>query len=188
MERPVRESNPSHSRDSGAATPVASRAFKREPTRLRVTDGDRTRLRRVTACPRRQTSTVTMRTPVGRRGVAPRSLGLQPSAITRPAHDPLRARSRAPRAPAEGIEPSRVRLTAGCLTIRLRWNGQGAGASRPPVVWHRVVKEQCPLAEGRRIRCTRAASRPGIHASRSSPIALSRSTVRSSAFTHTTTV
>lgn len=25
------------------------------------------------------------------------------------------------RAPAEGIEPSRYRLTAGCLTIRLRW-------------------------------------------------------------------
>jgi len=38
--------------DSGAATPVASRANG-------VTDGDRTRLRRVTACPRRQTSTVT---------------------------------------------------------------------------------------------------------------------------------
>lgn len=25
-------------------------------------------------------------------------------------------------APAEGIEPSKTRLTAGCLTIRLRWN------------------------------------------------------------------
>jgi hypothetical protein len=72
-----------------------------------------------------------------------------------------RAPSRAQRAPGEGIEPSRVRLTAGCLTIRLRWNGQGAGASRPPVVWHRVVKEQCPLAEGKRVRRTQAASRPG---------------------------
>jgi hypothetical protein len=54
---------------------------------------------------------------VGRRGLAPRSPGFRPGAITRLAHDPVRDA-----APAEGIEPSKDRLTAGCLTIRLRWN------------------------------------------------------------------
>ena len=63
-----------------------------------VTDGDRTRLRRVTACPRHQTSTVTT------------------------SHYETRCTMfRAARAPAEGIEPPNLRLTVGCLTIRLRW-------------------------------------------------------------------
>lgn len=35
------------------------------------------------------------------------------------------------RAPAEGIEPSRLRLTAGCLTIRLRWNEKTGGRGQP---------------------------------------------------------
>lgn len=65
------------------------------------------------------------------------------------------------RAPAEGIEPSGLRLTAGCLTIRLRWNERrGTGASRPPVVWRRVVKEPCPR-RGQTCPFTRAASRAG---------------------------
>jgi hypothetical protein len=46
-------------------------------------------------------------------------------------------------------------------------NGRGAGASRPPVVWRRVVKERCPRAEGKRIRAperraVRAVSGAGI--------------------------
>src|SRR5439155_15315457 len=39
--------------------------------------------------PSSQTSTVTKTAFVGRRGLAPRSLGFQPSAITRLAHDPF---------------------------------------------------------------------------------------------------
>lgn len=38
----------------------------------------------------------------------------------------------------------RDRLTAGCLTIRLRWNGRGAGASRPPVVGVELSKSGPP--------------------------------------------
>ena len=33
-------------------------------------------------------------------------------------------------APAEGVEPSRVRLTAGCPTVRPRWNDRGAARAR----------------------------------------------------------
>jgi hypothetical protein len=189
--------------------------------------------------PSSQTSTVT----VGRRGVAPRSLGLQPSAITRLAHDPrpavvtdhisapggsrrrdgeadaprfmaesheathhrpLERRASLPlddrglralvrnrtgasrlrggrstielqghaqakrvRAPAEGIEPSKDRLTAGCLTIRLRWNETGSRGQPAPRCWRRDVKERCPGEEGRRIhsperRAVRAVPGAGI--------------------------
>ena len=95
--RPVGESNPSHPMDSGAATPVASRGH------CGVTDGNRTHLRRVTACPRpRRVPPPCSSHFVGRRGVAPRSLGLQPGAITRLAHDPLR--------PLAGFEPVVARL------------------------------------------------------------------------------
>ena len=90
--RPVGESNPSHTVDGGIATPVASRAHG-------VTDGDRTRLRRFTACPRRQTSTATTK----RREPSP---GVEPDL---PAYG-AGARPHEPRghaaAPAEGIEPS----------------------------------------------------------------------------------
>lgn len=56
---------------------------------------------------------------------------------------------RATLAPAEGIEPSKDRLTAGCLTIRLRWNQRSPLSSlsrgaRGAIVWRQVVIERAP--------------------------------------------
>jgi hypothetical protein len=79
--RLVGESNPSHSMDSGAATPVASRGS-------RVTGGNRTHLHAFTARPRPRRVPSHRIHFVGRRGLAPRSPALQAGAITRLAHDP----------------------------------------------------------------------------------------------------
>ena len=84
--RLVGESNPSHSMDSGAATPVASRGENPRP-------GWRTGIEPASA--HSQSALVARRVPppedesVGRRGVAPRSPGFQPGAITRLAPDPM---------------------------------------------------------------------------------------------------
>jgi hypothetical protein len=65
------------------------------------------------------------------------------------------------RAPAEGIEPSRVRLTAGRLTIRLRWNERrGTGASRPPSFGVELSKNRA-LARGQTYPFTRGGEPTG---------------------------
>ena len=93
----------------------ASRITRRESS-TGVADGNRTRLRTFTECPRRQTSTAT------RRRIGGSSWGRTTFSwvSTRRYH----STSSRPDvwAPAEGIEPSMDRLTAGCLTTRLRWN------------------------------------------------------------------
>ena len=166
--RLVGESKPSHSMDSGAATPVASRG--RSSTN-RVADGNRTRLRTFTECPRRQTSTATRSSlrgsswarttfswvsarryhstssrPMHHRSVPP--AGVEPVIARLKDEHPDRwttAASPSPRPGSnrslpltgrvlvqssyEGHELQREesnllgdRLTAGCLTIRHRWN------------------------------------------------------------------
>ncbi len=169
--RLVRESNPSHPIDSGVATQSRHEASFNIVYRVEsrgVTDGDRTRLRRVTTCPRRQTSTVTMT--VGHPGIAPGSLALQASAITRLAHDPLTLVS-APTegdedepARAEGIEPSRGRLTTGCLTIGLHSQKMTRSPRLLPATSspRRESFERCwCLRRQRRPRSARWDARPG---------------------------
>jgi hypothetical protein len=123
--RPVAGSNRSHSIDGGAATPVASRGTRD----VRMCSGWRTGIEPASAGSRSALVPDEYRHHVlhfvGRRGLAPRSPGLQPGAITRLAHDPCES----PRpglnrslpltrrvlvrsscegaAPAEGIEPSK---------------------------------------------------------------------------------
>jgi hypothetical protein len=159
--RLVGESNPSHPMDSGAATPVASRGIRG------VAYGNRTRLDGATTHPRHQTSNVTMQRraaarrwavvdshhvlPLFRRTLSLDQLtalmfyGKESLPSTRPKAEamppslsPATGAAWQRLAPAEGVEPSKDRLTAGCLTIRLRWKDWWGTPSRlrpksPPV-------------------------------------------------------
>jgi hypothetical protein len=102
-----------------------------------------------------------MRTPVGRRGVAPRSLGLQPSAITRPAHDPL-PRSLSSATSSSGRNrtfESPVNSRLPDHSASLEWTG---GRCQPaPRRLASSCQRAVPPCRGQTNPCTRAASRPG---------------------------
>jgi hypothetical protein len=116
--RLVGESNPSHSMDSGAATPVASRGSGCDGWESNPPP-------RVHGAPSSQTSTVTTIHIVGRRGLAPRSPALQAGAITRLAHDPRFAPE-----PSSGIEPEPPAYETGARPIELRGRSGSSGRNR----------------------------------------------------------